>query len=488
MFKNLFQQIKHRTRGQIAKPHEVAPQGIDREFRLLLQAYRRQLRAVAASGNPKGRLGKGRFAKRKSREIIRDNQKGKRFQLPKSLLIKSSFSEDALASGLYPKRKSEWIPILKRRYDKKYDQLVLRNFSFIDHPQNTLDQLAEILKFEGKAANAQLHFDDPYCVDVSAYLALAEMWPHMSKVFKGGRMEMPIQKVVETLKLKKDLSMRLKGLENVDDVWAFPKRSRRRAGTSTSVDRYLHPQSKEKVADEFCEALDEWLAAASEDEVCLAQGGKARLASIIGELLDNAERHSHPPGKDGGWSTAAFMARRLEGDRDVYRCHMGFLSVGSSIAESLARAPISIRAQVNKYTDRHRDCGISRDTLATLVALQDGITSDHAAAANQRGGIGLQEVLELVSALGVSSGTDKGPRMTIVSGSSCIRARAPYLHGTRTGEDEPRMQWFNSGNSPVQPPDASFVFDLESRFPGTIIGLTFVLSKDDLKAVLDAED
>ena len=300
-------------------------------------------------------------------------------------------------------------------------------------------------------------------------------------------MSISIQKVVETLRIRQDLGMSLPYLSDTKDVWAFPKRARRTAGSSKSSNRFLEPQTNEKVADEFCDALDEWLITAS-DELELTKSGKARFAQIIGELLDNAERHSNPPGKDGDWSTAAFMARRKEGDVEVYRCYMSFLSVGASIAESLRTASQDTKKQIDAYVARHEKCGISPETLTTLVGLQDGVTRDPIAAANERGGIGLQEVLELINVLGVTHHPNKEPRMTIVSGSSCIQARLPYLVGQRAGEFEPRYLWFNDGNTPLQPPDSNFVFDLRSRFPGTIIGLTFVLSRDDLMAVFNAND
>jgi hypothetical protein len=433
------------------------------------------------------RLGKRRSAKHKSRLLLKSFNKGNRPTFPLQLLAASRYKDSTLASGLKPDRRAEWTPIIRRRPGLRYEQIVLQNFSFIDHPQHTLNKIKEILDFECNAVNAQLHFDDQYCVDVAAYLVLAEMWQSLSRVFRKGRMTVPIQKVVEALGLRRELSMRFPGLDNVDDVWAFPKRSRRPTGSSRARDRQLQPQSREKVADEFCNTLDEWLGTAAE-ELELTGEGKSKFAQIIGELLDNAERHSDAPRKDGSWSTAAFMAKRTEGDKEVFRCHMGFLSVGRSLAESLATAPIKIRAQVNKYCDLHPSCGISRDTLSTLVALQDGITRDEAAAANERGGVGLQDVLELINVLGVTNTTGQEPRMTIVSGRSCIRVRTPYLKGTRSSEHGPRLLWFNEQNDPNVAPDQDYVFDLETKFPGTIIGLTFVLSKEDLMAVVHAED
>ncbi|MGR6430452.1 hypothetical protein ACU5AY_05980 [Rhizobium sp. PAMB 3174] len=461
----------------------------DADLRLYLRDYRRRLSKgrFNSAASPLARLAIRRNAESKSRALLKKGKKGKRLPIPKRLLLTHRYSENKIILGLRPDRKSLWVPITQRRHAAKYSELVLNDFTFIDHPDETLTQLVSIIKFECFAVDAFLHFDDKYCIDIASYLVLAEMWPQLAKVFKGGRMSTAIQKVLDSVQLSRDLGMRLNWGHSTDNVWAFPRRTRRPAGSSRSAKRELEPQRREHVADEFCDAVDEWLEEAA-FEIELSRGGKARLANIILELLDNAERHSNPPGSDGTWSTAAFMAKRPESGVDVYRCYMGFLSVGSTIAEGLKTAQPAIRQQIEEYCDLHEGTGRSRETLATLVALQDGVTRDPVAATNQRGGIGLQEVLDLINVLGFNSMPGKAPKMTIVSGRSCIMARQPYVQGTRNGVNEPRRLWFNEENSPRIAPDPEFVYDLNTTFPGTIIGLTFVLSGDDLKRVLNETD
>src|SRR5690606_31898532 len=118
----------------------------------------------------------------------------------------------------------------------------------------------------------------------------------------------------------------------------------------------LSPQTREKVSDEFCDAVDRWLGHASR-ELGLTPEGKNRFGAIIAELLDNAERHSVPETKDGSWSVAAFMARRIENRRSVFRCYMAFLSVGASVSQSLATAPDPVRADIDRYCARHINSG-----------------------------------------------------------------------------------------------------------------------------------
>lgn len=466
----------------------------DRELAMLLQRYRKKLLKQPVSGpsHKSHRIAKRRFAKDKSRAVLKAARKGKRPVFTKEALLFGRFGHNRVASSLKPNRRADWVPLVKRRPSRAYSEIDLKDFTFIQHPQATLDKLAKIVEFECHAVEAQLHFDDDFCLDVGPYLVLAEMWPQLAKVFRGGRMGVPIQKVVDAIGLRRDLMMQLKAVDEQSlasrrDVWAFPRRNRRPAGSSKDSNRNLQPQAREKVADEFCNMLDDWFNEATE-ELSLTKSGKSRFANIFGELLDNAERHSSATAGDGTWSTAAFMARREENDVEVYRCHMAFLSLGRTIAEGLETAPQSVKNQIDEYRTKHSSSGISPETLATLVALQDGVTRDADAEANGRGGVGLQEVLELINIIGVTNSEGKEPKMTIVSGHSCIQARKPYLQGVRSGLDERRLLWFNEQNSPEMPPDKDFVFDLTTNFPGTIIGLTFVLSKGDLLAVLDAEN
>ncbi|MDJ1632654.1 hypothetical protein [Rhizobium rhizogenes] len=466
----------------------------DNEVGLVLAAYRKKLMRQPISGRDKKklRISKRRYAKDRSRKALKSIRTNRRPQFTLDELLYGRFIDSRIVSSFKEDRRSDWVPLVRRRPSRRFAAIDLKDFSFIDHPQVTLDKLAKIAEFECHAVEAQLHFDDHYCLDIGPYLVLAEMWPQLAKVFRGGRMGVPVQKVIDALGLRRDLTMQLRDIDQLplserQDVWAFPRRTRRPAGSSRDVNRNLQPQVKEKVADEFCDMLNDWFGEATK-ELVLKKEAKSRLANIFGELLDNAERHSSDTPGDGTWSTAAFMARRIENGTEVYRCHMAFLSVGRTIAEGLDAAPASIRDQISEYCERHKKTGISRETLSTLVALQDGVTRDADAVDKQRGGVGLQDIMQIVNIIGLTNRDEEKPKMTIVSGHSCIQARQPYLQGSSKQGDDRRFLWFNSENRPEYPPDERFVFDLVTKFPGTIIGITFVMSKEALLAVLNADD
>jgi two-component sensor histidine kinase len=365
-------------------------------------------------------------------------------------------------------------------------ELTVENFSFINDPAGTLGALRKIGEIEARELEAHLHFVDPHCLDIGPYLVLGEIWPSMARVFRGGRMATPVQKVIHAVGLRAPLRMKLRAVRDLNDIWAFPLQQRRPAGISKSLKKDLEPQARERVADRFCDAVNVWLDRPEINQK-LTTEGRAWITTIITELLDNAERHSAPETKDGDWSLTAFMVRRREEGEYVYRCSMAFLSVGATMWESFRGCSDRVQGELQTYCDRHARRGISRETLGTLLALQDGITRDPEADAAARGGYGLQEVLELLNELGGTAKPGRDPHLTIVSGSSCIKLGKPYIKGERRGgPEEPRVLWCNPANSPEDPPDGEFVFDLPERFAGTLITLSFTLDPDYLNETVDA--
>ena len=469
---------------QLNDPDGAAPQAGDLR-RDILRAYRRRLMRGAITGRfyREAKVARRRYARDKTQKLARSLKNGSRpMQLPKSVLL-GQFRPSPILDGLLPGREKQWVHVMKRDHAAAPLEIELKNFSIIEHPRETIRAIKRLAEIAGHASTAQLHFDDEYCVDISPYLVLAEVWPAMSYVYRGGRISKAIAKVIEAVRLRSSLSMRFKDSRDQLDVWAFPLHRRRPSKISKAIERNLAPQTREKVADGFCEAVDGWLGITADLE--LTDEGKARFANLIGELLDNAERHSELT-KDGSWSIVAFMARRTEAGVPVFRCYMGFLSEGASIAESLGTAADTVTNEVDRHCAKHHRPGQSRNTLATLMALQDTITRDADATAGARGGIGFQDVLEFVSMIGATEAIDRAPRLTIVSGSSCIQLKPPYMSGQKAGPHEPRLLWCNPINDPSEPPDPDFVFDLEDHFAGTIVGLSFALDSDHLRKSVNA--
>ncbi len=384
-------------------------------------------------------------------------------------------------NNLNPNRTHQkgWLAFRDRdpRHEKRIE---LRNFSFLDDPQATIDGMQQIAIAEATSPEAYIDFKDKYCLDVSPFMLLMEFWGQMLPIFEGGDMDFPMQKVLAAIGIPQAMGITVRGVTELTDVWAFPLARRRGAGSTTSRSPLTDAQSREGASDEFCDALDEWL---SEMDMSLTETGIGWIKNILGELLENAERHGDGGRKDGAWSISGCMVRRKDNEtgEHLLRVYIGIVNLGDTFSQTLDRALPRVQERLDRYVSHMRQMGAkqSPETLRTLAALQDGVTCDPEADTNDRGGYGLQEMLDLVSMLGHSATETLRPRITIVSGKACIQLREPYIRGQRiNGSDTERLLWCNPSNSRDEPPDDQYVYDLDATIPGTTISIGFVLDRD----------
>jgi hypothetical protein len=447
----------------------------------LIRQERDRLRKGAGgigTGSAAEILNRDRYARRKAQELSAALLGRRRNRPPPKDLLVARFRESPLLDAILPGRRQQWMLALSRRAST---EIQLDRFSFLDNPKETLSAIRTLAQIGCTAVNARLHFNDPTCTDIGAYLVLGEIWPALSPFFSGGRMSPPVQKVMEAVGLRRLMQMRLKAVRDLEDIWAFPVRQRRPFGEHKSAQWMLQPQRDQHAADDLCDQISTWLGVPDPPHE-LSDEGRAWISTIVLELLNNAQRHSDPVTEDGSWAVTAFMGRSVENAKDVFRCHLGILSVGASIAESLNTCAARTAAEIEQYLAMHRGSGISPATLKTLYALQDGVTRDRDAEAKNRGGVGFQEVIAMMNLLGGVSFPGQEPRLTIVSGTSCISLRAPYIMGERMhGPGSPRVLWFNPDNIVTEPPSNSHVFDLSEPFAGTIISLSLILDGSYLR-------
>jgi hypothetical protein len=150
------------------------------------------------------------------------------------------------------------------------------------------------------------------------------------------------------------------------------------------------------------------------------------------------------------------------------------------------------------YVSKHRslfDLQFSEECLQTVFALQDGVSRFSDALQARRGGTGLMDVLEFFAALGGISKTGWEPKLAILSGSTCIIAKSPYVHGLRrtgaplvAGRLAPRELWFNDLNDPDSRPSADHVLSLPAPVRGTIITMAWTLNPEQLSTPSNATD
>ena len=417
------------------------------------------------------------FPKRKARELVRRLFRRRYGIKPWPELVSfrpnlyfAKYKSNPVLNSLYPEREKIWRNPSARKVS---DHIELRNFSFVNNPNETLAQLQKVALAEARARVAEIDFCDDRVLDVGPYMVLGLMSKDMCPFPFGGHMSIPVKKVVEAVELRSFMNIaKFEDLHDITDVYAFRLRHRHSAGTSTAAPHAAISFSK--VADELVDTVNEWLGMLPVPFE-LSSDGREKINKITTEMLENAERHGLPGG-DCDWYACGFMARRdasEDGREAWYDCHIAFVNIGDSIGDVISRCPLGqIRSDLEKYVGLHAKVRQSREVLATLYAMQDGVSSLPQA----RGGRGMMEMVEMTNALGYTDHVAHRPAITVISGDSCIQFRGEYCSYVDTdGKALNRLQPFNKSGRFDDPPDTAYVYDLDYRFPGTIIALRFSL-------------
>lgn len=434
----------------------------DEDFNLLLRRVRKREREANGEAH----------ANSIARKLQLKRRRNQRIPFSQEVLL-ARHRDCAFLDALVPNRKARWLKIKQRRRGLT---IACKNFSFIDNPLPTFQILKAIAEAECEAVNFRVDFLDTYVQDIGPYLVLGMMRERMAPVVAGGKVHKRVIKVLEAVRLREFLKMGPFGKVSMKDVWPFPLTQRRRSGTSTSKHIALQPTRTELTADQIVQRVNYWLGELEPAQE-LTEHGAGKIKGMVGEILNNAERHSRIGG-DGEWITAGFMARRNVGTNEpkfLHICHLCFFNPGRPISETIRDAPIEIKGQIDRYIAKHTGCGLCDDALATVFALQDGISRVRQGDGNPTGGTGLMDVVEFANEVGISESADKDPKVVIISGSCLIKFDAPYRRGLSSESDERRLQWFNAKNDVKEPPDPSHVMNLPLQFPGTLISARFVL-------------
>jgi len=274
--------------------------GLNAEERATLKSNLRRQNLVRGNMSPRAATEKVREQISQIEQAIKNAPQQHTF--PK-LELAWSYRADELLDSILPTRKKDWIIRPKR---KSPNDVIIENFSFIDNPRLTFDTLREFLRGEATALLSKFHFDDRNVQDISAYILLAVMYNRMNRYGNGGRMPLSIQKVLKSVGLGETMKIGLPGGANTSDVYPFAIRSLV-AGTQTSTSIQKESSQKDKIASDLDRCIREWLAQMP-GEIEIDTSALQKIGSFVGEVLDNAERHSESS-ENGGWWIAGFMAR-----------------------------------------------------------------------------------------------------------------------------------------------------------------------------------
>ena len=281
--------------------------------------------------------------KRAINTIVRRQKKYDKARLTNDdlILLLRGKQPSEILDYVYPQRNADgnWRKFNKRSAgeDRKPSKIDLESFSFLDAPEKCLNGIVKIAEYEVSKTSVLVNFKDSYCLDVAPYMLLTEFWSEMLPIFNGGKMDVPMQKVLAATGIAKDLKVNFRGIKDFDDVWAFRLMRRRKKGDSRSRSIYFDVPSRDRASDRFCDTLDDWL---NRPEIGfeLTQNGRGNIKELLGEILENAERHSDGDRRDGSWTVAGFLEKRKVENQDRFIAHIGILSLGDTFAKSLERA------------------------------------------------------------------------------------------------------------------------------------------------------
>lgn len=365
------------------------------------------------------------------------------------------------------------------RKEKRRELLFPRQFSFIEAPDDALSVLSELVRFvsNGRTEIIGIQQRDcallDLCAESVASVLCVEADKNLRVGFTGAFPADPTQKeIVWAAGIPKRLGVKMpepKGFLHFELCRGAKGR-----------ESAFESSPREVQADRLTHYVN----------TCLARYGfrmssdiAAFLASLVGEVIGNAEDHS---GR-GTWWIAAYLHQSSGvsyGD-----CHLTIFNFGSTLSETLQQLPATslLRRNIDALVDTHSRFRFFGPTwtvenLWTLYALQEGV-SRYNVESHSLGyrGIGTVDMIEFFQRLGQSEGSQ--PRMCIVSGKTHISFDNRYTmqpQVTDSGETR-RIIAFNRENNLEKPPESGYVQGLKRPFPGTLISLRFYLDKKHLR-------
>lgn len=210
------------------------------------------------------------------------------------------------------------------------------------------------------------------------------------------------------------------------------------------------------------------------------------LSTVIGEILINAEEHSTTKNR---FSIGYF--HEMNGNDSHYGVfRLVILNFGQTIYEKFKdpncpnqNVVQKMRAISEKYNKRKFFVfkEFEEETLWTLYAMQDGVTSIAPQRYRKRGNGSIQFIESFFNIKGPKKVFDDVSKMTILSGNTNITFDGTYNITTgMIDNEEYKYMTFNETGNIEEKPDSRFVKYVNNYFPGTIISAKILFNEDDL--------
>lgn len=211
------------------------------------------------------------------------------------------------------------------------------------------------------------------------------------------------------------------------------------------------------------------------------------LCTVIGEILINAEEHSTTKYR---FSIGYFHeVNNSDSHYGIFR--LAILNFGETIYEKFKSdrcGNIEMQKRMIELSSKYKKRNLfsksqfEEETLWTLYALQDGVTSISPEKYPKRGHGSIQFIENFFNIKGPKIEGDKISRMSIFSGHAMITFDGSYEIATREIDgDQYKVMAFNKQKNIEEPPDKKYVKFVENYFPGTIISAKILFNENDVK-------
>lgn len=210
------------------------------------------------------------------------------------------------------------------------------------------------------------------------------------------------------------------------------------------------------------------------------------LSTVIGEILINAEEHSTTRHR----FSIGYFHEITEGEKHYGVFRLTILNFGKTIYEKFKDPQCenkSVVQKMKKLSEQYKKSNFfsfkkfEEETLWTLYALQEGVTSIPKERYKKRGNGSIQFIESFFNIKGKMKENDDLSLMSILSGNTNILFDGTYnITSKQIDGDDYKFMTFNESGNIDDKPDSKFVKFAENYFPGTIISAKILFNEDDL--------
>ena len=211
------------------------------------------------------------------------------------------------------------------------------------------------------------------------------------------------------------------------------------------------------------------------------------LCTVIGEILINAEEHSTTKYR----FSIGYFHEINENNNHYGVFRLVIMNFGNTIYEKFKDKDCPNINVVKKMKDLSESYNkrnfflkkeFEEETLWTLYALQEGVTSIAPVIYKRRGNGSIQFIESFFNIKGRQNNADDISIMTILSGNTNITFDGTYnITEHKIEEENFKYMTFNQSGKIEDKPDKKFVKFVDNYFPGTIISAKILFNEDDIK-------